>query len=74
MFWGSFRGIYATELTDNGLEIKKKHGWNPSPEEAYLWKLVLKGTNILQTWRILLLVCFHRILVVMEQPVHIKLW
>ena len=29
MFWGSFNGIYATELTDDGLAVKKKTDGKP---------------------------------------------
>lgn len=37
MFWGSFNGIYATELTDDGLAVKKEDGWNAGIVEEGLW-------------------------------------
>ena len=48
MFWGSFRGIYATELTDNGLEIKKTR-MEPQSRRSVFVEIVLKGptyTNV----------------------------
>lgn len=33
MFWGSFRGIYVTELTDDGLRVKKDADGNPVLKE-----------------------------------------
>lgn len=45
MFWGSFRGIYATELTDNGLEIKKKTDGTPVLKKRICGNR-FEGTNI----------------------------
>ena len=45
MFWGSFRGIYATELTDNGLEIKKNTDGTPVLKKRICGNR-FEGTNI----------------------------
>lgn len=45
MFWGSFRGIYVTELTDDGLDIKKKTDRSPVLKKRICGNR-FEGTNI----------------------------
>ena len=45
MFWGSFRGIYVTELTDDGLRVKMNADGTPVLKERICGNY-FEATNI----------------------------
>ena len=51
LFWGSFRGIYAIELSKDGLTVKAGHSCSDC------WNCI-RGNVYSQAWRLLLYVCF----------------
>ena len=48
LFWGSFRGIYAIELSDDGLSLKD--GATPQcPKRSQLWGLLFLQNTLMQS-------------------------